>query len=869
MDIQYHQNTSGGWKVGATMDGVPLEFSGSFNPARISAEKANMAFAKVTRNVAWVLVCIGALGFLYAGYSLYYFDGIILFPFEKHVGNLFGFVGVLAGLYLWAVVLHEEAERSESRVLSAAKILEWQNKKTTVDVFDLFTDEARRVWDLGLSLGQGKTSAAHILSALLQDKSVQLAFLRFGVRPDQVQKIITSIDPALLQNDAEVIFKLPFAALDEALRLKNRSVDSLMLLTALIRELPDSHPVAKMFFALDFGQEQLEIIAAWIFNLNILIEDDRLISRIAKHRSDKGINRALTAVPTPYLNQFSRDLTLDAKYHHLPLTRGREKDTEEVVKLLSQGRSVLVLGGKGTGRRTVLADLAYRMAGENVPMHLQDKRLVELELAGILGSQVPPEQVIVNLFNEAEHSGNLIFALPDAHELAKATGSEGLPILEIFLSHLANSSVQLIATATPESFQTSMRSIPRVGELLATHELIGLDHFGIVIACGIRASGLEAQYGVFFRYQAIEEAVKLTNSLATQDAGQPEKAIEILQTAAQSVKGLSGEGKIITAQTIQRIVSEFTHVPLEALTAGESDKLLHMEDDLSKYITGQKEAVVAVSESLRRARSGLTSDARPLASFLFVGPTGVGKTELAKTLAKVYFGKSEYMLRLDMSEYQGGDGMRKLLGGGGESSETPFVVHLKTYPFCLFLLDELEKASGDVLNLFLQVLEDGRITTASGQTLDLTHTIIIATSNAGTKEIQEGIKQGEKLVDIKTRLLETILIQHYRPEFLNRFDGIILFSPLAHEEVEQITRLQLKLVSDKLLEQKIRLAFSDAVVNKIATEAFDPLLGARPVRRYIQDRVESVIAKLLLSKQLGRGGEGVVDVSEDGEFIVK
>jgi ATP-dependent Clp protease ATP-binding subunit ClpA len=213
--------------------------------------------------------------------------------------------------------------------------------------------------------------------------------------------------------------------------------------------------------------------------------------------------------------------------------------------------------------------------------------------------------------------------------------------------------------------------------------------------------------------------------------------------------------------------------------------------------------------------------------------------------------------------------MRKLVGAPGQQVSTPFVTHLKTYPFCLFLLDELEKASPDVLNLFLAVLEDGRITTASGQTLDLTHTIIIATSNAGTPEIQAGIKEGRAMDSIKSELLEKILVNYYRPEFLNRFDAVILFKPLVPDEVVEITRLQLAAVTKNLLQKKIKLGFSEAALHKVATEAFDPLLGGRPIRRYIQDHVESVIAKLLLSKQLERGGDVTIDLNEAGEFISK
>jgi ATP-dependent Clp protease ATP-binding subunit ClpC len=509
------------------------------------------------------------------------------------------------------------------------------------------------------------------------------------------------------------------------------------------------------------------------------------------------------------------------------------------------------------------------MASEQVPDGIQDKRLIRLELAGILGSQASPEQALVNIFREAAHSGNIIFALDDVQQLAKATGSEGLSVLEVLVNLLENSPILVIATTTPEDYQTTLRNSANFDERFVTYELQDLNEQGVMLASCMRASQLEGGTGAFFQYQAVQEAVNLTNEYF-KDTGQPQKAISVLQEAANRVKSLpKGPQKLITPKVIQEVVAEKTHVPTSTFTQGEADKLLHLEEEIGRRVIGQKEAVVAVSEGMRRARSGLSSGQRPMASFLFVGPTGVGKTELAKTLAQVYFGDERYMLRLDMSEYRGDDGMRKLVGAPGQQVSTPFVTHLKTYPFCLFLLDELEKASPDVLNLFLAVLEDGRITTASGQTLDLTHTIIIATSNAGTPEIQAGIKEGRAMDSIKSELLEKILVNYYRPEFLNRFDAVILFKPLVPDEVVEITRLQLAAVTKNLLQKKIKLGFSEAALHKVATEAFDPLLGGRPIRRYIQDHVESVIAKLLLSKQLERGGDVTIDLNEAGEFISK
>lgn len=870
MDELQFTKSDGGWPVSASSNGARFEFSGTFSKIRIEKENAEKGAGKIVRIVLAAVLALGGIAFVYSAYRVGYYENDIFFIFRHHIYNLFVWIGVLAGLYLWAERIHKSAEYEVTRVLSPAVVTSWSKRAFPVDIYSLFTDGAREVWNGSVAVagtyGASSPNTTHIFLSLLNHSSIKLVFYRFGVNPDSFRPALEEYVKRGNIDESEYVEKLPFVALSEALKMRNRSIDPLMLLCALATLLPDEHVIQKIFFNLDLSYEKLEAIAAWIFNIDLLVADDKIFRKLARHKSDKGINKGLTAVPTPYLDQFSEDLTIAAKYHRLPRALGRDEDLDKVIELFGQGKSVLVKGAVGTGRKTVVNDLAFRMAQETVPPFFQDKRLIKLELAGILGTKVPPEQALLNVFKEAEHSGNIIFAIENIEQLVKAVGSEGLSILDVLVSHLDNSSIPVIATTTPEDYQTSLRNVPKFNELFATYELSDLNPQAVLVACTVRASQFESATGAFFLFQAIEEAIKLTDEFF-RDIGQPEKTIDVLKEASQRVRNSPKEQKVIRPDLIQQIISEKTHVPTQNFGQDEADKLLNLEDEIGKRVIGQREAVVAVSEGLRRARSGLSSGQRPIASFLFVGPTGVGKTELAKTLAKVYFGDERYLLRLDMSEYEGVDGMRKLLGITGSGSSTPFITHLKTYPFSLFLLDELEKASGDVLNLFLQVLEDGRITTADGQTLDLTHTMVIGTSNAGTPEIQGGLREGKTLDQIKAVLMDQILTKYYRPEFLNRFDGIILFQPLKPEEVQEITRLQLGGVASQLLAKKIKITFSDAVVVKVATEAFDPLLGGRPIRRYIQDHVESVIAKLLLSKKLDRGAEVVLDVSDTGEFI--
>ena len=773
---------------------------------------------------------------------------------------------LVCDLYLWAFN-HEAAIEHGEAVVRKFLTLD-ANFNTGLDVYELFNRPARAAWNASWTkakvAGRDQVFMNDILLALVDTQEVQMALFRLGINRGEFTQIISAAPAA---GAPDKILELPFVALQKTVELHNNLIDPIMLFCAACQGLPQDHPVQRYFFEVAVTQEILETVAVWIFNLRLLVEEDRMFTRLARLKPSGEVDKGLTAVPTHYLDQFSQDVTMQAKYHQLPISLGRESDLDNIFKILAERQgNLLIKGAEGTGRTTLINMLAHRMVMEDVPKVLQDKRLVRLETAALVGSKLPAEQVLLQALGEAENSGNIVLVVEDIDNLARASGAQGLNLLEILVNHLQQSPLVVIATTTPDKYLNYIHEQPNFDQVFASYELQPLTQQGIIVSCCIRASLLESQTGVVFLFSTIQQAIALSDRYF-KDAAQPQKAISLLAEAATQVKNSPGH-KLVTPEVIQQLVGQKTHIPEESITESEGEKLLNLEEELGKYIIGQTEAVGAVAESLRRARSGLSSQVRPLASFLFVGPTGVGKTELAKTLTKIYFGDERYLLRLDMSEYQGELGLQKMLGTPGATTNTPFVNHLKNYPFCLFLLDEFEKASRDVLNLFLQILEDGRLTTSAGETLDLTQTIIIATSNAGTQEIQEGLSAGQSLEDIKSNLLNQILLKHYPPELLNRFDGVILFTPLSHDEVEKITALQMSGLAKTLLEKGFKVTFGPVLIADVAVKAYDPLLGARPIRRYIQDHVESVIAKLILGKQMVRGAEVTVDLV-DGQVVVK
>jgi ATP-dependent Clp protease ATP-binding subunit ClpC len=891
-ELNYQPSRQSSWPIKAAGQGFELSFSGSLTPQRVKQEQTHHLLNLAIKTILWLVL---ALGLLSLGFSAWlgFLSKNWLFFLSPGAFNLAFWVSTFTTAYLWTKLKQETLQEE------ALNLLHWEDwgknhKAETLDIYELFNKDARQVWNNTLAVAKNRqktlarpaaatgevlVTATDLFVSLLKHDSIKLVFWRMGANAEDLETIVKNYGILSPKTGSEELAQLPFIAFTESLKLHNKTIDPLMLLCALGLILPPEHIIQSIFYNINLSLEKLETISSWIFNLKLLREDLRMFKKLARLKPEKEINKGLTSVPTFYLDHYSTDFTWLAKHGALPLAWGRAGDLRELFALLSLDKKNLIIkGAEGTGRTTLINELAYRMVTEQAPRILQDKRLVKLEIPAILGNPQKAENTFIHALTEAEKAGNIIIVVEDLHALSHAQTSSGLSLLELLVNFLQDHNLMVIGTTTVSDYSNYLQNAPSFEETFASYELSELSHEGVMLACCIKASILESRGQCFFRYPAIEKAVELSDAYI-KGAGQPQKTINILVEASSRIK--NSPAKVITEELIDKIVSDKTHIPTQALDQNEAEKLLHLEEELSRYIIGQAPAISAVAEGLRRSRSGLSSAARPLASFLFLGPTGVGKTEIAKTLAKVYFdgtrdleGKpgdsnaEKYMFRLDMSEYRGPDGLAKLLGSETGKLDSPLIRHLKNYPFCLLLVDEFEKASPEIINLFLQILEDGRLTSGKGELIDLTHALIIATSNAGTVEIQNGLNANKTLEQIKTELFNRTLLKIYPPELLNRFDAIVLFSPLSPLEVEKIAWLQLEQLRDKLESKGIKISFTDQVIKDIAKNAFDPLLGARPVRRYIQDHVEGFIAKILLSKQAPRGTELTVDI-KDGKLVLK
>lgn len=643
------------------------------------------------------------------------------------------------------------------------------------------------------------------------------------------------------------------------------------------------------------------------------------------------------------LDKFGRDLTQAAKNGEIDPVIGREKEIQRVIQILSRRtkNNPVLIGEPGVGKTAVAEGLALEIAKGNVPEILKDKRVVSLDLTGMVAGakyRGDFEERIKAAIDEVKKSKNTILFIDELHTIVGAGAAEGsADAANILKPSLARGDFQVIGATTLNEYR---KYIEKDAALERRFQPVKVGEptpeQAVQILKGLRDS-YEAHHKVKITDEAINAAVTLSSRYIA-DRYLPDKAIDLIDEGASKVrlasltspdnvkeledeiadyekekasaineqdferaarlrdeqkelqtklddakkkwqeqqKGNSGE---VTAEDIAKIVSEWTGIPVVQLTKEESERLLNMENVLHERVIGQSEAVTAIAKAIRRGRVGLKDPKRPVGSFIFLGPTGVGKTELCKALAEAMFGDENAMLRLDMSEYMEKHTVSKFIGSppgyvgfeeGGQLTEK-----VRRKPYSVVLFDEIEKAHPDVFNMLLQILEDGRLTDSQGRTVDFKNTIIIMTSNVGARLItekqsslgfnseNENAEESEKK-DIK-ELVTGELRKVFRPEFLNRVDDIIVFNKLNKDEIKQIAVKMLKTLENRLDKMNIKISFTDNAISEIADKGFDENYGARPLRRAIQNEIEDPLSEQMLEGKVKDGAVVTCDFA-DGQF---
>jgi len=571
----------------------------------------------------------------------------------------------------------------------------------------------------------------------------------------------------------------------------------------------------------------------------------------------RGIGKEWAYGFTYNLDRFSDELTLPRSRNFKTYLIGREKEIDQVERILTRAEenNILIVGEPGTGRKTVVRGFADFVAQGMVLPPLQHKRVLQLDLGAVIAGSANDSEIearLIRLFDEAIRAGNIILVIDDFHDfVSQQSGLGKIDMSGLLMPYLGSRGMQLIGIVTFEGLHKNIESNPGLLKLFEKVEVKEPDEKNSLLILQDVTPKLEARLGVKVTYQALREIVSKASRYFG-DVPMPERAIDLLDEAMVYLATKTNE-KFLRVEHVDVILSEKTQIPIGEISQDEKEKLVNLEDILHRRVINQAEAIKNIASAMRRARVGIGEKRKPIGSFLFLGPTGVGKTETAKALAEAYFGSDERMIRFDMSEYQTIADISRLIGSqNGDPGQ--LVTQIRENPFSLVLFDEIEKAHASILNLFLQVLDEGWLTDAWGRKVSFRNCIIIATSNAGAELIREMVSSGSNQAVLQEKILDFVQREGiFKPELLNRFDGLTVFHSLSHENLVKIAELLLGGLAQRLAEQEIQFVATPALAEKIANLGYAPEFGARPMRRVIQDRVEDLISQRILSGQIQKG----------------
>ncbi len=584
------------------------------------------------------------------------------------------------------------------------------------------------------------------------------------------------------------------------------------------------------------------------------------------------------------LERFGRDLTKLAADGKIDPVIGRDNEIERVIQILGRRtkNNPVLVGSPGVGKTAIAEGLALRIAQGDIAEHMQDKQVISLDMAGLLaGTQMRGdfEERITAILKEVRAAeGRVILFIDEVHTLIGAGANEGgMDAANLLKPALARGELQCIGATTRDEYT---KYIERDAALERRFQAVNVGEPSVAetfdILRGIK-SAYEQHHRIQIQDAALEAAANLSDRYIA-DRFLPDKAIDLVDEAGSMLRVQISRGRetstVLGVEQIAKVLSDWTNIPVGKLTGNETENLMHLEARLHERIIGQRLAVSAVARAVRRARTGMKNPDRPIASFLFAGPTGVGKTELAKALAATVFGSEDAMIRLDMSEFMERHTVSKLIGSppgyvgydeGGQLTEA-----VRRRPYSVILFDEIEKAHPDIFNTLLQVLEDGRLTDSKGRVVSFKNTLLIMTSNVGSQVIVKGggglgfSKDGNEQTGV---LVREALKQVFRPEFLNRLDETVIFQSLSREELSQIAGLLLTESLERVRTLGIRLEASEAFLNKVIAEGYSPNYGARPLRRALQRLLEDRVADGILAGKLMSERHYLIDVDPAGELV--
>jgi len=741
-----------------------------------------------------------------------------------------------------------------------------------VNIADYVSPRARTmaVNAFNKSLVGGKDLSIEMTASALESKEAAESLKRMGIDPREVRARIKEIskNTEISEKSPEIEKKLNGLlekAFQAALKGGEKAVTPADLLVA--QGEAGSEAVLKVFKLFDIDSEDLE--RALIFGRLAKERPVSSTSFFAKRMpmtKIRSVNRAWTSRPTPTLDMFGFDVTDMAVAGRSGFLIGHKKEYERLEDILSRPTkpNALLIGEPGIGKETIIGHLAYRIVKDQVPSNLFDKRLVALNISALSSGadQAEMQRRINNIVSEIRAAGNIILYIPEIHNLSRTSGEMYLSAANILLPLISGDDFPTVGTAYPKEYKQYIEQDSAFSGVFEPIQVEEITEGEAQEYLSYDSVILEREWKIKISFTAIKKAVLIAKKYFHKKP-LPSSAEDLLKEALSEARRKGDD--VLDEDDVIRAAEKRINVPIHRAGPAEAKELLNLEDKIHERLVDQEEAVKSVARSLREYRSGLSRQGGPIASFLFVGPTGVGKTELAKALATIQFGSEDMMIRLDMSEYQDVESVARLIGSSDGRIYGVLTEAVSDKPYSLVLLDEFEKANKDVLNLFLQVLDDGRLSDGLGRTVDFQNTIIIATSNAHSNFIKDSLDQGIDQKEIGESL-KKMLTQYFRPELLNRFSEIIVFKTLSIEDMEKITELNVKSLS-RLLEssQGITITFDEHAIGALARQGYDPTFGARPLREAISKSIKDPLSSKILSGEVKRGDTMAISFS-DGVF---
>ena len=716
-----------------------------------------------------------------------------------------------------------------------------------------------------MKIGKNLSAAglAEILYQLILAPKSNFIFARLGIDKKEILDRLGKEKPV----SAAGVSNIAERALEIAIFEQHRKIETGDMLVAL----SEAEPLFSGYLSeQDLTPEDLANIVYWQSEIKNRLEKERAFLDPENLHLTGGIGKDWAFGFTPDLNKYSIDITEEVERQGLGLELvGHDKDIGLLEDALNRvtGANAILVGEPGIGKKTTVFGFAKNIdEGKTLP-NLAHRRMVELNIDQLISGLSGPGEFterISRVFAQAANAGNVIIFIDGIEKILSSGEAGQIDATSVLIPYLSYPEINFIGTTDIADYNNLIAPNSTLMQKFEKIEIAEPTDDEMIRILEDLAPRIEYHYQALITYAAIKEVVKLAKKYIL-DQPNPEKSISLLEGAANTLA--KSKNRLVDAEVIDSYITSKTNIPVKEAAGKERDVLINLEEELHKRVINQNSAIKEIAGALRRSRAGVSESKKPIGSFLFLGPTGVGKTETAKALSAVYFGSEEAMIRFDMSEYQNKSDIYRLIGsptGAGEKIEGELTSRVRNKPFSLILFDEVEKASPDILNLFLQILDEGFITSSAGRKVYFKNAIIIATSNAGANLIRQLVEKNTPYEQAQKQVVDYVQNQGiFKPEFLNRFSSVVYYSPLTREQIKEVAKIMIRNLARDIYQTKgIALKIEMKALEKLAELGYDPEMGARPMERVIAQQVENFLAEKILRGEAPKGQEVIFRLAD-------